>query len=249
MLRLLNRQKIVPINRTFLRSLFIQTQTTPNDDALKFLPSMKILPEQTTIEFLNGRQAFKSPLALKLFGIDGVKTIMIGHDFITVEKKTQDDWSLLKPEIFAVLTESLNNGTPVLNEQHQSDANDQALLEEDDEDEVVSMVKELIFTRIRPAIQDDGGDIEFVRFEYETGTVYLRLRGACRSCSSSSITLKNGIESMLKHYIEEVEAVEQIEEDEDGNEFEDPLAAKKPAQFEEAQLKPRSRDVAPPPSL
>ena len=109
---------------------------------------------------------------------------------------------------FSILTEYLTNGTPILLEDNVDEygnsllTNDMAINEDDDE--VVSMIKELIFTRIRPAIQDDGGDIEFVNFNEEDGTVYLRLKGACRSCDSSSVTLKNGIESMLKHYIEEL---------------------------------------------
>ncbi|ODV97103.1 hypothetical protein PACTADRAFT_48859 [Pachysolen tannophilus NRRL Y-2460] len=191
------------------RSLFIQTQTTPNDSALKFLPSIKILENDQTLEFLSGREAYKSPLAMKLFAIDGIKAVMFGSDFITVEKSIEEDWSLLKPEIFAILTEFLNSGTPIFLEGHEQ-IEDPGF--DEDDDEIVLMIKELIFTRIRPAIQDDGGDIDFVSFDEDSGTVFLKLRGACRSCSSSAVTLKNGIESMLKHYIEEVKNVEQIEE-------------------------------------
>lgn len=196
---------------TNIRNLFIQTVDTPNEQALKFLPSMKILEENQTKEFLSGREAACSPLALKLFSIDGVKSIMFGSNFITVEKTSSDlHWSLLKPEIFSILTEFLTNGSPILNEDYEL-KDGMEFCEEDGE--VVSMIKELIFTRIRPAIQDDGGDIEFVHFNEENGAVYLRLKGACRSCDSSSITLKNGIESMLKHYIEEIESVEAVDDD------------------------------------
>ncbi|ODV80563.1 HIRA-interacting protein 5 [Suhomyces tanzawaensis NRRL Y-17324] len=192
------------------RNLFIQTAETPNEQALKFLPSMKILADNETREFLSGREAACSPLALKLFTIDGVKSIMFGSNFITIEKADQaTNWSLLKPEIFSILTEYLTNGTPIIVED-SSISSDMEISEDDDE--IVSMIKELIFTRIRPAIQDDGGDIEFVNFEETTGTVYLRLKGACRSCDSSSVTLKNGIESMLKYYIEEVQAVEPVDD-------------------------------------
>lgn len=222
----------------FLRSLFIQTAETPNEHALKFLPSMQILKENETREFLSGREASVSPLAVRLFSIDGVKSIMFGSDFITVEKHHNDmHWSLLKPEIFSILTEYLTNGTPIINE----DAGLTADMEiNDDDDEVVSMIKELIFTRIRPAIQDDGGDIEFVKFEEEEGKVFLRLKGACRSCDSSSVTLKNGIESMLQHYIEEVQLVEQFEDDQE-------TVAAEPAQplTNEINLAPRSRDEPP----
>ncbi|KAI5962673.1 uncharacterized protein KGF55_003749 [Candida pseudojiufengensis] len=194
------------------RSLFIQTSETPNEQALKFLPSMPILGENETIEFLSGREAHSSPLAIKLFSIDGIKTIMFGSNFITIEKSSDYDWSILKPEIFSILTEFLNNGEPIINNENNENELTDDLKIDDDDDEVISMIKELIFTRIRPAIQDDGGDIEFIKFDENTGTVYLKLKGACRSCDSSSVTLKNGIESMLKHYIEEVEAVEPIDE-------------------------------------
>ncbi|CDK25768.1 unnamed protein product [Kuraishia capsulata CBS 1993] len=229
-----------------VRSLFIQTQTTPNESALKFLPSIKVLQNETTIEFLSGREASKSPLALRLFAIDGVKSVMLGPDFITVEKTQQvEDWSLLKPGVFAILTEFLNSGEKILDEDHVLEED---VMFDDNDDEVVSMIKELIFTRIRPAIRDDGGDIEFVDFVESEGKVLLRLRGACRSCDSSSITLKNGIESMLKHYIEEVQTVEQI----DDGEGEAEVAAKEAEKpkFQEAKITPRQREFNDaPPSL
>lgn len=208
---------------------------TPNEHALKFLPSMKILNENETKEFLSGREASVSPLAVKLFSVDGVKSIMFGSDFITIEKHNNDlNWSLLKPEIFSILTEYLTNGTPIINE--GANLSPDMELNEDD-DEVVSMIKELIFTRIRPAIQDDGGDIEFVKFIEEEGKVILKLKGACRSCDSSSVTLKNGIESMLQYYIEEVQTVEQFDEAEE----EEPVATTP----EPISLKPRPRDDPP----
>lgn len=204
------KSRFVELSR---RNLFIQTAETPNEQALKFLPSMQILGENETKEFLSGREAACSPLALKLFSIDGVKSIMLGSNFITIEKSNSDlSWALLKPEIFSILTECLNSGIPVLT--NRDELTDDMEINEDD-DEVVAMIKELIFTRIRPAIQDDGGDIEFVDFKEDGGIVFLRLKGACRSCDSSSVTLKNGIESMLKHYIEEVQAVEPVDDSEE----------------------------------
>jgi Fe-S cluster biogenesis protein NfuA len=189
------------------RSMFIQTSSTPNEDALKFLPSHQILGENAaTVEFVNGRQAYNSPLARKLFAVDGVRSVMFGPDFITVEKTTDSPWMVLKPEIFSILTEHLSSGAPVLTEDAQAAA-DTAPNEEDSE--VVSMIKELIDTRIRPAIQEDGGDLLYRGFT-EDGIVKLKLQGACRSCDSSSVTLKNGIESMLMHYVEEVTGVEQV---------------------------------------
>ncbi|RCK65861.1 hypothetical protein Cantr_01515 [Candida viswanathii] len=227
-----------------IRNLFIQTAETPNEQALKFLPLIQILGENQTKEFLSGREAACSPLAVKLFSIDGIKSVMFGSDFITIEKSNNTDWPLLKPEIFSILTEYLTNGSPVLLEGAADSAISDDMAFDEDDDEVVSMIKELIFTRIRPAIQDDGGDIEFVSFEPNDGTVFLKLKGACRSCDSSSVTLKNGIESMLKHYIEEVNAVEPIEEDE----------AAVDAIVEAAKLSPQARrggseESSHPPSL
>lgn len=219
-----------------LRNLFIQTLETPNKQALKFLPSMKILNENETKEFLSGREAASSPLAVKLFSIEGIRSIMYGPDFITVEKRNDEiPWAILKPEIFSVLTEYLTSGTPIFVEGTKL-SDDMTINDEDDE--IVSMIKELIFTRIRPAIQDDGGDIEFVSFDEEEGKVFLRLKGACRSCDSSSITLKNGIESMLKYYIEEVTTVEQINE-EDGVELVESFDKK------DIHLEPRLREDPP----
>lgn len=235
------RQARSGFNVRALRSLFIQTMETPNQEALKFLPSMNILRENETREFLSGRDAACSPLALKLFAIDGVKSIMFGSNFITVEKADSEvNWGLLKPEIFSILTEFLNNGTPIIDESLEL-SNDMEF--DEDEDEVVSMIKELIFTRIRPAIQEDGGDIEFVSFEEDTGTVFLRLKGACRSCDLSSVTLKNGIESMLKHYIEEVQSVAQADELDASGEPEPDFQPE--ATFQAATIAPRAREEPP----
>lgn len=189
------------------RTMFIQTASTPNEDALKFLPSVQILPEGHTVEFTSGREAHSSPLAKKLFGVDGVRSVMFGSDFITVEKSQDTIWNTLKPEVFSILTEHITAGAPIITEGTTA-AEDTAPCEDDTE--VVSMIKELIETRIRPAIQEDGGDIAFRGFDEDTGIVHLKLLGACRSCDSSSVTLKNGIESMLMHYVEEVTGVEQF---------------------------------------
>ncbi|CDR37064.1 CYFA0S01e06920g1_1 [Cyberlindnera fabianii] len=229
------------LSSQWIRTLFIQTEETPNDHALKFLPSLSILPDGETIEYLSGRQAHASPLARRLFAVDGIKTVMFGPNFITVEKKPQMNWMLIKPEVFSILTESLTSGEPLFDE---SELPKDAMFDDDDDD-VVAMIKELIFTRIRPAIQEDGGDLEFVNFEEDSGTVWLRLRGACRSCDSSSVTLKNGIESMLKHYIEEVEEVKQIDEEEETEV--DPLPElKKMREHEHASA---SRQAPPPPNI
>ncbi|ANB11270.1 Nfu1p [Sugiyamaella lignohabitans] len=199
------KSRFVPLVSS--RSMYIQTSATPNDDALKFLPSQEVLGDGArTIEYLSGRDAHSSPLARKLFAVDGVRSVMFGPDFITVEKDPESNWIYLKPEIFSLLTEHLSAGGPVVLEGTEA-ASDTLPSEEDSE--VVSMIKELIDTRIRPAIQEDGGDLEYRGFT-DDGIVQLKLRGACRSCDSSSVTLKNGIESMLMHYVEEVTGVEQV---------------------------------------
>lgn len=153
--------------------------------------------------------AVHSPLALKVFRLPGVKSVMIGKDFLTVNKQDHINWAHLRPEVVDLMDDFLTkNKEPAITDEllHKNDS----LAASEDDSEVVSMIKELIDTRIRPAIQDDGGDIEFKAFDETTGTVFLKLQGACKSCSQSEDTLKGGIESMLMHYIEEVRRVEQI---------------------------------------
>ncbi len=207
--RLLARQKptaIASVASSFRRYLNIQTAQTPNKDALKFIPGVTILPEEyNTIEFTNSSQTANSPLAAHLFAIEGVKSLMLGKTFITVEKDASYDWSSIKPTVYTTVDKYLSSGESVLASNHNLEV---STVNEDD-DEIVAMIKELIDTRIRPAIQDDGGDIEFRGFEPD-GTVLMKLQGACRSCDSSEVTLKNGIESMLMHYIEEVTGVRQV---------------------------------------
>ncbi|OLL24987.1 NifU-like protein [Neolecta irregularis DAH-3] len=184
---------------------FVQTEITPNPHALKFVPGTQILPPQSpSVQFLASRETVSSPLARKLFAVDGVRSIFYGPDFITVEKQPESHWAHLKPEIFSVIMEYISSGLPIL---AQVDQPMDTRVEDTDSD-VVAMIKELLDTRIRPAIQEDGGDIEYRGFE--NGYVKLKLRGACRSCESSSVTLRNGIESMLMHYIPDVQGVEQV---------------------------------------
>ncbi|KAI5844520.1 scaffold protein Nfu/NifU N terminal-domain-containing protein [Morchella snyderi] len=193
------------------RSMFIQTETTPNASALKFIPGTPVLPAgSSSLEYLDGRETHNSPLARKLFAVDGVRAVFYGPDFITITKTEGANWAFVKPEVFALITEALAGGGSVVVE-GTSGAVD--TMPEEGDSEVVSMVKELLDTRIRPSIQEDGGDIEYRGFE--NGMVKLKLRGACRTCDSSTVTLKNGIESMLMHYIEEVKGVEQILDEEE----------------------------------
>ncbi|KAI5964709.1 NFU1 [Candida pseudojiufengensis] len=213
--RTLMNRKISQLNIKPLRLLHFKTASTPNENALKFIsPECPILPlENTTFEFTSTLQAIHSPLALQIFKIPGVKSIMLGADFLTVNKLDNYDWNQLTSEVMDTMNKFLDkkkDKTPVITQELIDKLEQDKLTEDENDSEIVSMIKELIETRIRPAIQDDGGDIEYKGFDEETGTVFLKLQGACKSCSASEDTLKNGIESMLKHYIEEVKEVEQI---------------------------------------
>ncbi|KAH6656877.1 hypothetical protein BKA67DRAFT_590661 [Truncatella angustata] len=211
------------------RSIFIQTENTPNADALKFLPNHRVLPEDIStpfIEYLNPRSTiappYPSPLAAQLMNIEGVTAVFYGADFITVTKTADANWAHIRPEIFSHITEAITAGQPLVTvTKKEVGADGQEAAEEadslaynEDDSEVVGMIKELLETRIRPAIQEDGGDIEFRGFT-EDGHVHLKLRGACRTCDSSTVTLKNGIEGMLMHYIEEVKGVHQVTDPEE----------------------------------
>lgn len=213
------KKRVIP----FVRSLFIQTQSTPNENALKFVPSgISVLPKGSggTIEISSMKEAIsKSDLAMKLLSVNdrAISSILFGSDFITIVKNSEN-WSILKPQIFAVLTEHLTMGQEIfksefirkLREENEVDKEIDENEEISAEEEVVLLIKELLTTRIQPAIQEDGGDIQFIRFDIEEGIVYLKLIGACKSCSSSEITLKSGIEDMLKYYIDEVKGVKQV---------------------------------------
>jgi Fe-S cluster biogenesis protein NfuA len=191
-----------------IRSLFVQTEPTPNSDSLKFLPGIAVLHQQkdqqgpSSIEFLNPREALVSPLATALFRIKGIRAVFFGPDFITVTKEPETQWPILKPDVFGSIMDFYASKQDILRDLKNADgspdssgmyAQDTRILPEDDE--VVATIKELIATRIRPTIMEDGGDLEFCGFE--NGVVKLKLKGACRTCDSSTITLKNGIENML----------------------------------------------------
>ena len=178
--------------------MFIQTETTPNPATLKFLPGCTLM-EHGTANFPSVDSTARAPLAQKLFGIDGVTGVYIGTDFITVAKSDDLEWHVLKPPILGTLMEHISAGLPVV----ESDGAEEATV---DDDEVVTQIKELIDTRVRPAVAQDGGDIVFDSFR--DGVVYLHMQGACAGCPSSSATLKNGVENMLRHYVPEVVRVE-----------------------------------------
>ncbi|RCI16664.1 hypothetical protein L249_2216 [Ophiocordyceps polyrhachis-furcata BCC 54312] len=230
------------------RTIFIQTENTPNPDALKFLPNHRVVPAEMGtpfIEYLNPRATISpphpSPLASRLMNIDGVVSVFYGADFITVTKAGDANWAHIRPEVFALITEAVTSGETIVNVSERKDgdkaAEEDSLAYNEDDDEVVGMIKELLETRIRPAIQEDGGDIEFRGFK--DGYVMLKLRGACRTCDSSTVTLKNGIEGMLMHYIEEVKGVHQVLDQEEE------VAMQEFAKFEE---KLKEQHTARPPS-
>ncbi|MCP4330470.1 MAG: NifU family protein [Alphaproteobacteria bacterium] len=181
--------------------MFIQTEATPNPATLKFLPGRAVL-ENATADFPDVDSAARSPLAERLFEVTGVTGVFLGADFITVTKQHDSDWQLLKPAILGVIMEHFTAGRPTLLD--AAEAVDEAL----DDDPVIVQIKDLLDTRVRPAVAMDGGDIVFDRFE--NGVVYLYMQGACAGCPSSTATLKMGIENMLRHYIPEVMEVRPV---------------------------------------
>jgi NFU1 iron-sulfur cluster scaffold homolog, mitochondrial len=194
--------------------MFIQTETTPNEDSLKFIPGVPVM-ETGSAEFLDTRTALASPLALRLFGIEGVKAVFYGPDFITVSKDGENPWAVLKPEVYSILMEhfsasSSGSSQPLFrSEEDKANAGPTDTRILDTDSDTVAMIKELLDTRVRPAIMEDGGDIEYRGFT-EDGIVRIKLKGSCRGCDSSTVTLKSGIERMLMHYIPEVKGTEQV---------------------------------------
>lgn len=182
--------------------MFIQTEATPNPATIKFLPGRSVL-EKGVAEFKSVEDTAKAPLPRRLFQLQGVEGVFLGQDFISVTKAEDTDWSMLKPMVLGALMEHLSTGQPIVEMQA---AEGGAPVEED---EISAQIRELIETRVRPMVAMDGGDIEFERFE--DGVVFLHMRGACAGCPSSTMTLKSGIENMLKHFIPEVEEVRPLD--------------------------------------
>eukprot|EP00298_Acanthocystis_sp_HF-20_P019392 c2290_g1_i2.p1 GENE.c2290_g1_i2~~c2290_g1_i2.p1 ORF type:complete len:246 (+),score=88.16 c2290_g1_i2:29-739(+) len=189
-----------------IRNMFITTQKTPNMNALQFFPGRQILNEgQSTQNFSDYRSTQRSPLARDLFKIQGVIGVFFGKEFVTVTKDDSSDWDALKPQVFAQISDFLALNQPVLLDQA---INPDTEVKSDDS-EVVIKIKDLLDTRIRPAVQEDGGDVYFHSFDQVEGIVWLKMAGACKTCSSSAITLKNGVENMMLHYIPEVREVKE----------------------------------------
>ena len=190
--------------------MFIQTEPTPNPEVLKFLPGQTVLAEGSR-DFRSPLEAEASPLAADLFDIEGVDRVFFGADFVTVGKHPDQDWPHLKAPVLAAIMDHFASGRPLFSvaADGESSGHDDEAVYDADTAQVVAEIKDLLDTRIRPAVAQDGGDILFNRFEPDTGVVWLHMRGACSGCPSSSATLKAGVENMLKHYVPEVTRVEQ----------------------------------------
>jgi Fe-S cluster biogenesis protein NfuA len=182
-------------------AMFIQTETTPNPATLKFLPGREVMA-QGTANFADPAAAHRSPLAQRLFAIEGVTGVFLGSDFVSISKDAAVDWYQLKPAVLGALMEHFTQGEPVIL------GADAVAAEGEQDDEITAQIRELLETRVRPAVAQDGGDIIFHR--YEDGIVYLHMQGSCSGCPSSTATLKAGIENMLRHYVPEVVEVRAI---------------------------------------
>ena len=192
--------------------MFIQTEQTPNPATLKFIADGHIITEAGNFEFKNQKQAVsKSPLALQLFEIKAIESIFIAKDFITITKNDDTDWKAIKTEIIATIIDFIVGNKPIIFEGINEDSKNSHSVNDNDS-EIVKQIKELLDIKVRPAVAMDGGDIIFHSFE--DGIVKLHLKGSCSGCPSSTITLKSGVEQMLKHYIPEIIAVEQIFDEE-----------------------------------
>ena len=189
--------------------MFIQTEPTPNPLTLKFLPGRIVMDEGTAF-FQKKSDCSNSPLASRLFSVEGVAGVFFGSDFVTITQEENTDWQILKPMILGAIMDHYNSGEKVMNKSQGDSKNDDLKLTESkhEDNEIVKQIKELIETRVRPAVAMDGGDIIFDNFE--DGIVYLRMQGSCSGCPSSTATLKSGIENMLKHYVPEVIEVRPI---------------------------------------
>ena len=181
----------------------IQTESTPNPSSLKFLPDQVVM-EKGTADFRNVEEAKSSPLALNLFKIEGVEGVFFGSDFISITKNDNHEWQMLKPSISETIIEHYKSGAAIML-QGEEDKTDTSNTEDN---EAVIKIKEIIDTKVRPAVAKDGGDIIFQSFD--NGIVYLHMQGSCSGCPSSTATLKAGIENMLKHYIPEVREVRPV---------------------------------------
>jgi Fe-S cluster biogenesis protein NfuA len=188
-----------------MSDMFIQTEATPNPATLKFLPGQTVL-ELGTADFPSSDTAGKSPLAQRIFDVDGVTGVFFGNDFVTVTKSETTEWDHIKPSILGAIMEHYQSGQPVMNDDATATGGHAEHSGEDAA--IVGQIKELLDSRVRPAVAQDGGDITFHGFD--RGVVYLHMQGACAGCPSSTLTLKMGIENLLRHYIPEVTEVRPV---------------------------------------
>jgi len=187
--------------------MFIQTEATPNPATLKFMPGKPVLPTGTR-DFRDPAQAGEaSPLAARLFEIDGVEAVFLATDFISVSKGDNEDWQHLRPAVLGAIMEHYMSDAPVVTDDEDEQADGGETHAEEDA-ETVQTIKELLDTRVRPAVAQDGGDITF--HSYRDGVVYLHMRGACAGCPSSTATLQQGIENLLRHFVPEVQSVRPV---------------------------------------
>ncbi|MCR4282384.1 MAG: NifU family protein [Bauldia sp.] len=184
--------------------MFIQTEATPNPASLKFLPGRMVLGNGTA-EYRTPEEASSSPLAERLFAVNGVGGVFLGGDFITVTK-TDGEWPHIKPAVLGAIMEHFMSGMPVIREERSETSGEEFFAAEDAE--TVATIKELIETRVRPAVAQDGGDITFQGFR--DGVVYLNMRGSCAGCPSSTATLKHGIQNLLRHFVPEVREIQEV---------------------------------------
>lgn len=185
--------------------MFIETEGTPNPATLKFLPGREVMGSRGTADFINAETAARSPLATRIFALDGVARVFLGGEFITVTKAETAEWIGLRPAVLAAVMAHYVAALPVIEGEDDLEAEDT----DPADAEIVATIKDLLDTRVRPAVAGDGGDIVFRGFR--DGIVKLRMQGACSGCPSSRATLKHGVENMLRHYVPEVVAVEQVE--------------------------------------
>jgi|TARA_B110000971_G_C20024024_1_gene507841 Fe-S cluster biogenesis protein NfuA len=188
-----------------IAAMFIQTESTPNPATLKFLPGQSVM-DMGTADFPSADGASASPLAQRIFAVEGTSGVFLGSDFVTVTKTDTVDWDHIKPALLGAIMEHFQSGAPVL-----SDGQTATVAEGDydaADESIVVQIKELLDTRVRPAVAQDGGDITFHGFD--RGIVYLHMKGACAGCPSSTLTLKMGIENLLRHYIPEVVEVRPV---------------------------------------
>ena len=190
-----------------MRSMLIETETTPNPATLKFLPGRVVMASGTR-DFANPEEAEASPLAEALFTLGDVEGVFFGRDFVSVTAGPGVDWFQLKPEVLSVLLDHFSANMPLLREVAAPAADEGEIADDPEDADIVAQIRDLIDTRVRPAVANDGGDIIYRGFA--KGTVFLKMQGACSGCPSSTATLKQGIESLLKHYVPEVTEVRAV---------------------------------------